>query len=50
MDDRLGSIEPGKDADLVVWRGNPITTVHYRAEKVFVDGKLVYQDSDEAKV
>ena len=36
--DRLGSLEPGKDADVVVWSGDPfeLTT---RAEHVFIAGK-----------
>lgn len=44
--DRVGSLEPGKDADVVVWRGNPITGVHYRAALVIVDGKVVYRDQE----
>ena len=27
IDDRVGSIEPGKDADVVVWSGDPISTL-----------------------
>jgi imidazolonepropionase-like amidohydrolase len=40
MEDRLGSIEPGKDADLVIWSGDPF---HYksRVEMTFIDGKRV---------
>ncbi len=38
--DRIGSIEPGKDADLVVFSGDPF---HYRTvvESVFIDGKCL---------
>jgi imidazolonepropionase-like amidohydrolase len=25
LDDRIGSIEPGKDADLMIWNGNPLS-------------------------
>jgi len=25
LDERLGSIEPGKDADLVLWEGDPLS-------------------------
>lgn len=39
--DQTGTLEPGKDADVVVWDGNPFS-VYTRAEKVFVDGALVY--------
>jgi imidazolonepropionase-like amidohydrolase len=38
--DRLGSIEVGKDADVVVWNEHPFCTMAV-AEKVFIDGKLV---------
>ncbi len=40
--DRIGSIEPGKDADVVIFSGDPLD---YRtfAEKTFVNGKLMYE-------
>jgi imidazolonepropionase-like amidohydrolase len=41
IDDRVGTIEVGKDADLVVWSGDPLS-VYARAEKVFIAGELVY--------
>jgi imidazolonepropionase-like amidohydrolase len=37
--DRLGSLEPGKIADLVVWSGEPLTK-EAKAKMVFVDGQL----------
>ncbi len=40
--DRVGSIEEGKDADVVIWSGNPFDTMTV-AEKVFIDGELVYR-------
>ena len=36
-----GSIEIDKDADVVLWTGNPFS-VYSRAEKVFIDGALVF--------
>lgn len=41
IDDRVGSIEPGKDADIVVWDGHPF---HYltRPDYVFVNGELAF--------
>jgi imidazolonepropionase-like amidohydrolase len=39
--DRLGSLDPGKDADLVIWSDHPLEAKAV-AEKVFVDGQLVY--------
>lgn len=42
--DRVGSLEPGKDADLVVWNGHPFSNFT-RAELVYIDGRKVYQIS-----
>jgi len=42
VDSRLGSIEKGKDADLVVWKGHPLSTWG-RTEKVFINGRPVYR-------
>lgn len=41
VDDRVGSIEVGKDADLVIWSNNPIETYAAVAEKVYIDGENV---------
>lgn len=41
LDDRIGSLEPGKDADLVLWSGDPFS-VYSRANMVFLDGAVVY--------
>ena len=46
MDDRIGSVEPGKDADIVVLSGKPFdpeTKVLY----TIVDGEIVYKRGDE---
>ena len=45
MDHRLGSLEPGKDADLLILRGHPFRT-RSTPEAVFIDGVLVYQNED----
>jgi len=41
LDHRLGSIEVGKDGDLVIYNGHPFNYLS-RVEKVFVNGRLVY--------
>jgi len=45
VDDRVGSLKEGKDADVVLWSDNPLT-VYARAEKTFVDG-VKYWDVEE---
>lgn len=40
--DRVGSLEPGKDADVVIWTANPLTTVGAESCVTIVDGKVVY--------
>ena len=41
--DRVGSLEPGKDADVVIWSADPLTTVGAGAWYTIVDGKIVHQ-------
>jgi imidazolonepropionase-like amidohydrolase len=38
IDDRVGSLEPGKDADIVIWSGDPFD-FYSKVEQVFIDGK-----------
>jgi imidazolonepropionase-like amidohydrolase len=42
VDNRVGSIKVGKDADLVLWSDNPLS-IYAKAEKTLVDG-IVYFD------
>jgi len=41
LDDRMGSLKVGKDADVVLWSDNPLS-IHAKVEKTFVDGMLLY--------
>ncbi len=44
LDDRVGTLEPGKSADLVIWSGDPFS-VYSRADQVYIDGALIYDRS-----
>ena len=37
LDDRVGSVKVGKDADVVLWNGNPLS-VYSKAEKTIIEG------------
>jgi imidazolonepropionase-like amidohydrolase len=41
LDSRIGTLETGKAADLVIWNGNPFS-VYALAEQVFIDGALTF--------
>ena len=41
LDDRIGTLTPGLDADVVVWSGDPLDVMN-RAMRVFVRGREVY--------
>jgi imidazolonepropionase-like amidohydrolase len=45
LHDRIGSLQPGKNADVVLWSGNPFS-VYTRAEKVWIDGALLFDRLD----
>lgn len=45
LDDRVGSLTPGLDGDVVIWSGDPLD-VNSRAEHVFIDGAEVYRWED----
>jgi imidazolonepropionase-like amidohydrolase len=45
VDDRLGSLEPGKDADIVIWSGDPLDVLS-RVQRAFMDGREIYTAVD----
>jgi imidazolonepropionase-like amidohydrolase len=48
LDDRIGSLEPGKNADVVIWSGDPFS-VYTRADLVYIDGALRFDRSDPGR-
>jgi imidazolonepropionase-like amidohydrolase len=48
IDDRVGSIEAGKDADLVVWTGNPLD-VRSHVILTMINGKIYYEVSRDGQ-
>lgn len=46
--ERIGSLEPGKDADIVLWSGDPLDVMQ-RALTVWIGGKEVYRYDEDAR-
>jgi imidazolonepropionase-like amidohydrolase len=40
--DRIGSLSAGKDADVVIWSGDPLDVMS-RAERAYLDGREIYR-------
>jgi len=45
LDDKIGSLVAGKNADIVLWDKNPFS-IYARAEKVWVDGAMMFDRLD----
>jgi len=43
IDDTVGSLEVGKDADIAIYCGNPLTDIDYQTKYTLIDGKVVYK-------
>jgi hypothetical protein len=43
----VGSLEPGKDGDFVIWNGNPLSQFT-RAEQTWVDGRRYFSLEEDA--
>jgi len=45
ISDRVGSLETGKDADIVIWTADPMTMVGAHAYMTVIDGKIIYSET-----
>lgn len=48
IDDQVGTLEPGKRADVVVWSETPLSA-YARAELVYIDGRRVFDRKHEVE-
>jgi imidazolonepropionase-like amidohydrolase len=49
IDNRVGSIKEGKDADVVIWDNNPLS-IYAKVQKTFVDGVCYYDATEEEQM
>ena len=49
IDNRVGSLEKGKDADFVLWSGSPLST-YARCEQTWIDGRKYFDRAEDAKM
>ena len=47
IDNRVGSLEPGKDADFVIWSASPLST-YARPEQTWIDGRRYFDVEEDA--
>ena len=49
IDDQMGSLKEGKDADIVIWSDNPLS-INAKAEYTIVDGQILYSQEQDVKL
>ncbi len=45
IQDRVGSLKSGKDADIAIFKGNPLLDVDYEVAMTIINGKVVYKNN-----
>jgi imidazolonepropionase-like amidohydrolase len=49
IDDKVGSIQPGKVADIVLWTDNPLS-VYAKVDKTIIDGQIYFDREEDTKL
>lgn len=49
IDDRVGSIAPGKEADLVLWTDHPLS-IYAKADRTIIDGRIYFDRDEDLKL
>ncbi len=49
IDDKVGSIKPGKVADLVLWTDHPLS-IYAKPDKTIIDGQIYFDLEEDAKL
>ena len=49
LDDRMGSLKEGKDADIVIWSDNPLSVLA-RVEYTIIDGVVLYNLEEDERL
>ncbi len=49
LDDRMGSLKAGKDADIVIWSDNPLSILA-KVETTIIDGEILYDAKRDAEM
>ena len=48
VDDRVGSVAPGMDADLAIWSGDPLSSMS-RCEQTWIDGRKYFDRQEDER-
>lgn len=49
LDNRVGSVKVGKDADVVLWTGHPLS-IYSRVDKTIIDGQIYFDQEEDQQL